>query len=520
MAIRKLENYEFLLGHDKLNYADNDNGEGCASNGDTYSDGALGATSTSDPAQGKILDVVFEHPAIITSADGPVGVSPSEGTPSGKPLQETKPKRQLARTARGLQSTARDWINPELNARLARFRYVEGAQQAVYGLFGPDRTISRVDRIDEEVDRQIDAIVRPHNGGKSLPRNMISELREAFKRQSRCLVDLPRPFEFKSDPGIVFYRAPFDPTPGDHRAFTGPGNFIGRCEFPELAMALTWTLFEPRYRGRANSVFYDPTGLAGKSTFLGTIRRVLGTAIESIGEEDLQSTGAHRYVRYLNKIGLICPDLKDPSLLCSASMRRLTSCEDSVPIDLKFGAQFSVNLNLRAVIATNFQPEFSAVGKSDSSRWIVIPVAPRFMGEDSYYCDALDEQMPAFLYACREAYGRLCPDHANFILPEEAIARRESSTLAAEGDFLEVFAEKFTANLNGTIFGVDFERAIASAGFSKHRRREFIAWLTYKHGVRNLKSNGRSVFRGICLKSSGESSSVRGPDGLPNLFGK
>jgi hypothetical protein len=327
-----------------------------------------------------------------------------------------------------------------------------------------------------------------------------------WKTTGRVETEEPAPARFKSDPGLCYQRLPYDPSPGETPAWD---EFCSRLSNADLFRAFIWTAFEPRNQGR-QIVWLVGNGQDGKSTVINVIFSALGSAASSVNLEIFKSK--HGTSMLVGKRMVYVPDCKDTKLLMNDRVREATSGDISV-IEPKGRTPYSKALNLKMIVLSNFFPAVTSQ-RADISRLLPINVAPTTSTNDPSWATRLKAELPHFLWACREAYTRLCPNHGNLPIDQATLDMVEDFADSYEEEFQLVVADRlavtgvYTDRVNRSELHKKLMDPSLGLGWSNGKVRAFRSFLKNKYNIGTVKVQGHYFYTGLKMSLPGTKASM------------
>jgi len=198
------------------------------------------------------------------------------------------------------------------------------------------------------------------------------------------------------------------------------------------------------------------------------------------------------------------PDCKDARLLTNARVREATSGDESV-IEPKGKTPYSKALNLKMIVFSNQLPSTSSQ-QADVSRVIPLRVSASNTVDDPKWSEKLYEQLPQFLWKCRDTYQRICAHHGNFRLDDETMATIDDLASSYEDDFESAVQDNlvFTGNVADRVNRPELnkklrDRAMGYA-WSEPKIIAFRSYLERVHKAGTMKSNGTYYYSGCHRK--------------------
>ena len=320
-----------------------------------------------------------------------------------------------------------------------------------------------------------------------------------WKKETAALATEPQPFCFKGDTRLCFKRFDWEPTEG---AFPAWEEFLGRLSDRDAFVAFVWSCFEPKNRSR-QYVWLRGEGQDGKSVVLGVIQNVFGAAATGISNTHLSRANQFVLSSLYGKRVAVYGDCKNARFGMTEIVRNLTS-GDHVLIEYKNQTPFNHALYVKLFVASNPKPEISSQN-SDGSRMLYIEVAESSTKDDPTWRDRLADELPGFLWACREVYGTLCPHHGDIRIGEGSKMLREDAAAAFEERFHNIFEADFRADPAASTPAIQVGRRLDEHRLTPREAGDFKQWMEREHGIKRRRSSAGRVYVGLTLATCAES---------------
>ena len=314
-----------------------------------------------------------------------------------------------------------------------------------------------------------------------------------WRRETEKLWQEPEPFAFAGDE-LTFKRFDSAPTEGPFAAWQ---EFLSRLSDPDAFMAFVWSCFEKQNRSR-QYVWLRGDGQDGKSVVLGTLAEVFGPAAMALTNGHLKHAGQFLNSAIYGKRMVVYSDCKDPKFGMREFVRNWTS-GDPVPVEFKHQTPFMAVLRVKLFVASNPQPDLTSQ-VADTSRMILIEVAPTETKDDPTWAARLKAELPAFLWACREVYQALCPKHGNIPIAETTKELLEDATVAFEETSHDIFDVYFEVAPGEKVAAKVVANILESKGMSNDQKGDFKAFLERKHGVKYARTGEGRWYVGMRAK--------------------
>lgn len=213
-----------------------------------------------------------------------------------------------------------------------------------------------------------------------------------------------------------------------------------RMSHPEIYMAFIWSIFEPRSNGR-QVLWLHGAGKDGKSSASYAITKFLGEKFVlslSTGDYDDNFFWHRCYGKRLAIYG----DCSNNFFLKKEKIKQLTG-GDQVMINPKGERAFTAQVYSKIIVNSNLFPHINVLNRSELSRLILITIK-KYDGifadsGDNDYKERLYQEMPAFLYKCRQYYPSYFKTQTDIIIPDDMMQSIKTSCRSADSYFLEKF---------------------------------------------------------------------------------
>lgn len=274
--------------------------------------------------------------------------------------------------------------------------------------------------------------------GEPISRRELEATMHFYEMELPSIEEPVAPFCFLSENKWCYKKLDFDPSPGEYPAWS---SFLDRLSNKEEFMAFVWSIFELEDEGRQFCYLYGKDGQEGKSTVINVLSEILDSASYAISGMSVKSADSLRWLNagLVDKRFVSWADCKQPWFCSSEVLRNMTS-GDYVECERKGQDPFKAKIKVKLMIASNSEPQIGDEG-ADTSRLIRIDVAP--VTGDFYpnFYRSLKEELPFFLYDCKQMYKILCPDKQKILLSEKTKELVQQSTLLEASkydEFLEL----------------------------------------------------------------------------------
>jgi hypothetical protein len=286
------------------------------------------------------------------------------------------------------------------------------------------------------------------------------------------------------------------PTPGPFPAWE---EFLSRLSDREAFMGMTWSLYEPKHRGR-QYVWMQGRGKDGKSVVLRVLCRSLGRAGAALTKPQTENPRfLYGYLEHAR--GVFYGDCKNPHFSQSEVLRQITGGDTAV-VENKHANAYTAPIYCRLMIASNYDPAMSG-DFADMSRLILLHVTPPTKIDPAWE-EELQEQLPHFLYACREVYERICPLHDEIAVNE--VTKELVSGVIAESEemFAALFDALFTQNSHCSVSGAEMKAAIQGSRWARSmtpcKQGDFKRWMERERSVVVSRTRDGVKYDGVFLK--------------------
>lgn len=326
--------------------------------------------------------------------------------------------------------------------------------------------------------------------GQIPPNCVISRTIDLWKKETAKLNIEPEPFSFKGT-DLCFKRFDWEPYEAPFPAWE---EFLSRLSDRGGFMAYVWSCFE-RDNVSRQYVYLRGDGQDGKSVVFRCMGTVFGKAACAV--TNAQITGNSRFVYslvYGTRVVLYA-DAKNTRVGMTEFIRNVTG-GDPVPIEFKNKTPFTTNLRCKLFIASNSKPELTSQ-QSDLSRMIYIEVAPSKNTDDPSWEQRLMDEMPGFLFACREEYRRRCPRGGDILVSEGSRRLQEEAAAAFEESFYNLFEGSFRLIEGNREPARVVSRRLRDAGLSNDKQRDFKEWMERKFGIKYSSEREGRFYIGV-----------------------
>jgi hypothetical protein len=192
-------------------------------------------------------------------------------------------------------------------------------------------------------------------------------------------------------------------------------------------------------------------------------------------------------------------DCKNARFGMTEVVRNVTS-GDPVLIEFKGQTPFSTRLYVKLFVASNPKPEFTSQN-SDRSRVLYIEVAESTTKDDPTWRDRLKDELPGFLWACRQTYERLCPHHGDIQISDASKALVSGAAESFEDHWEDIFEASFVLDPKNRVPAVRFAADLEKHHLSSHDVSDFKTWLERSHGIKQRRSSDGRFYDGIRIRT-------------------
>lgn len=225
----------------------------------------------------------------------------------------------------------------------------------------------------------------------------------------------------------------FDEAEGDCPAWDSFSNTFRVESAKEVFNAWVYSVFNVKNTS-PQLLWLSSQGGTGKSSFTNALSDLLGGAVGTISDKDLESDFGLESV--LNRRLVINADNKKPSIVHTETVHNLTT-GDKVTINRKNKSKFSANVYVKLLICSNAKPNLNIDENNQTRRVIYIEqITPsdeeliesgrleiledgtRISHDNpEKFKKDLIEQFPAFMKKAKISYEKLCPTNSVIAIP-------------------------------------------------------------------------------------------------------
>lgn len=328
-----------------------------------------------------------------------------------------------------------------------------------------------------------------------------------WRAKTRRLEVAPKPFLFKSDPGLCFRRLPFDRIDGVtlddvplHK------EILSRTNDPQAIVCWHGGLFFARaYRGQY--LFMVGEGGDGKGSLIWELGQVFGEGFRSM-QQAPSPDDAHWGVDFVDKRVVAFSDFsdRDKKFLTSSQFMGITG-EDAVRIRPLYQKPYQAFLDCMIIMASQHYPSIRSL-RSDTRRLLFVEFEKAtFQLQPGSYRASLAKETAAWVSYCMSEYERLYPDYG---VIESAVAAKnivEAQSGACDDPYQSFFNDYLElSQTGGFVTGADLHKALSER--FRHNGAAinggFTAWMKINRGInrerRRFKGEPIGVYPGIKLK--------------------
>jgi phage/plasmid primase-like uncharacterized protein len=312
----------------------------------------------------------------------------------------------------------------------------------------------------------------------------------------------PKTFTWANEDTWSFKKLDFIPKEGEFPAWQ---EFLNRLSGPEEFKAFVWSIFEPKNRSRQFVYLYDMNGQGGKSTVIRVLGKVFGNSFGAITNTMVTGGGNRWLISTLyGKRFVAWADCKNPKFCMSEILRNVTS-GDNVMVEYKGQAPFSTEMYLKLIVGSNHEPEITGAG-ADKSRLIRIDVEKNTANKDDLgWEERLHQELAAFLFACREKYEKLCPNHGNIAISETTSELIDAATDGVEARWEAITTKRLEIGEHFSATAVEWMELGKEENLSGHDLGNLKTYLAVTYGVviKRVGKARKTVYLGFKIRPVG-----------------
>jgi len=148
-------------------------------------------------------------------------------------------------------------------------------------------------------------------------------------------------------------------------------------------------------------------------------------------------------------------------------------------------------------IASNIAPVIGSEN-ADQSRLGLIEVGPSKNTDDPAWPKRLEAELPAFLWACRQKYEALCPNHGKIRFSRASDDLKRDIAAQYEEEYASVFEQYFLPVKGSETPAGTVHHILTDAGFRDNQRSgDFKRWMERTHEVVFRNSNGKRRYENL-----------------------
>lgn len=313
-------------------------------------------------------------------------------------------------------------------------------------------------------------------------------------------IEQPGVVGFKSTPGLVYRRVPFDPKPGLTPTWE---SLVDRMSNQRAFMSFIGSMFMQESHDQQYIWIYGEGG-DGKGA--------IGRWMEKIFQNGYYSTAAVNSKFWLwdllGKRCVIFSDWTDQAFVTRGLFKSMSG-GDPQRIEGKFRDSMTVKLKCKYIFFSNERPAVTD-SSSDMRRLIYCKIKP--IAEDKKEHQAFEEKLwaesSAFLYECLKIYSEDCPENGPIpFCPNEALELAEENRSHWQGVFDEYFVE------GGMTSAAEMANFSERRRLNRAERSEWKDFLVSKMGAtyKTVRISGKPVkyYVGINLHRDWENRSIQ-----------
>jgi len=316
--------------------------------------------------------------------------------------------------------------------------------------------------------------------GTDAPAVEIKNLVDTFMLASSARIDAPRPWRFIGDVSPATHEVPA-PKEGSTPAWN---EFLSRLSDADSFLAWVWSIVEEKHKGRQALWLHGSEGRDGKTT----VRDVLDQMMGSLHSEfsDWQESNPHTAAKLVGKRFISKDDVKNVNLAKNSLFRGVVSGGTRL-INPKHKDPRNIYIYARVLLTSNVMPEVSSDGTSESSRLLIVRVAPSSTTSDPTWAARLTKELPALLFRAREAYNRLCLNHGDLQITP-ATAKIHKELVSAESDRWATLNERLTFGEDKRSTAGELQQLLKMGlGLNDWQIRDAQAYLRSRPGITRKK---------------------------------
>lgn len=305
----------------------------------------------------------------------------------------------------------------------------------------------------------------------------------------------------------------------------------------EVILAWIWGVFYAKNTTRAALYNVDFEGYSGKSALSKAIGKILGENLVGALQKDSLSN-QFGLSKIWDKRLVIFADSKNPNIIRSEKIHQLLG-DDYADIENKGEKSFTRILSSKVWINSNIMPVFDSESKHEDSRIIIVKpkmsqkVLEKIAAKnpdgtirydsagkvitigDPNFIHNLCSTSASMLINAFQAYKRICPTDADFIIPESVRDANRDVQPTEIGNFETIFDNLFVVDQNGFSKKEDIFEAYMDFCKSKNAYSSFATQFGYSDFLTNYVEKNRKF---ECKKITTKNGRKRGYKGLTLKF--
>ena len=214
--------------------------------------------------------------------------------------------------------------------------------------------------------------------------------------------------------------------------------FTERLDYPKAFKAFIWSIFDINNRGR-QCCWIRGEGHDGKTSVAGALTRFIGRDhVAALKKEE--SIDRFFLSQFEDKRFGVFGECNNRNLLSTGIIKSIISGE-VLSVEHKYQNKYTKHIYAKLLIMSNYSPQINMEDRSEISRLLYLHLsAPKQVGGDNTFEDRLVEEMPNFLYKCREAYRQECENGNDINVPEGMAENIQIFCTSNDSDLFANFA--------------------------------------------------------------------------------
>lgn len=280
-----------------------------------------------------------------------------------------------------------------------------------------------------------------------------------------------------------------------------------------IMLAWIWGVFKAGNTTRACLYNADLDGYTGKSALTKAIGKILGESLVGAIQKDSLSN-QFGFAKVWDKRLIVLPDSKNPNVIRSEKIHQLLG-DDLADIENKGQKSFTRILSSKVWINSNILPVFDSGAKHEDSRIIIVKPKmsekvlekltaknsdgsimydsvgkPVFIGDPNFSTN-LCTTSATMLVNAFQSYKKLCPNNADFIIPESVREYNRNIQPTEIGNFETIFDNIVELDPEGFVQRNELYEAFIDFCKSKSAYNNFATQFTYSDFVTNYLEKNR-----------------------------